>query len=142
MKICKCFWRPISQRKQRNPRCRLVFLMRRLVLPYRKRWESVVTMLECILKLYEVMCVMGGHSFMHSSFLIQITTVIGRILFGSVVLILAFAQASLFHIPSESYFSCIYSFVSLLGTSLVRWGIRDRPLSHLSCLISQNGLSA
>ena len=67
--------------------------------------------------------VTGDHSFKHGCFPIQyLTTALGRILFSSVVMVLAFgALGHCFEsCPDLIFLPCIYSFVSLLRTMFVR----------------------
>ena len=73
----------------------------------------------------KVLTVTGDHSFKHGCFPIEIqylTTVLGRILFSSVVMVLAFGvQGHWFKSCSNLiYLPCIYSFVSLLRTLFIR----------------------
>ena len=82
--------------------------------------------------------VTGDHSFKHGCFTISIqyeylTTALERILFSSVVMVLAFgARGHWFDsCPDLIFVPCIYLFVSLIPTLFVRWGlVRGWPKSH------------
>ena len=80
--------------------------------------------------------VTDDHSFKHGCFPISIqylTTALRRILFSSVVMVLAYQPGGPgSNHPRILYFlPCIHSFLTLLRTLFVRWGlVRDWPLSH------------
>ena len=79
--------------------------------------------------------VTGDHSFKHGCISIKIqylTTAIGRILFSSLVMVLAFdARSQQFEsCPGLIFLPCIYSFVSLLRTLFVRTQVNPGRLTR------------
>ena len=76
------------------------------------------------------------HCFKLGCFPIQtqyLTTAFGRILFSSVIMVLACGTRGHWFksCPDLIFLPCIHSFVSLLQTLFVRWGLfRDWPKSH------------